>query len=175
MAENYKTKLQKVRAFVFDVDGVLTDGTVLVTDEGQLLRSMHIRDGFALKAATEKGYPILILSGGFNDGVRIRLHNLGIKHIILGSKDKVADFHTFCIEQQIDPQSVAYMGDDIPDYQVMKMTGLASCPQDAIPEIKKISHYISHRNGGRGAVRDLIEQVLKVQGNWDVEADGAFF
>jgi 3-deoxy-D-manno-octulosonate 8-phosphate phosphatase (KDO 8-P phosphatase) len=175
MAENYKTKLQQVRAFVFDVDGVLTDGTVLVTDEGQLLRSMHIRDGFALKAAAEKGYPILILSGGFNEGVRIRLHNLGIQHIILGSKNKVADFNAFCTEQQIDPQTVAYMGDDIPDYQVMKLTGLASCPQDAIPEIKKISQYISHRNGGRGAVRDLIEQVLKVQGNWEVEADGAFF
>jgi 3-deoxy-D-manno-octulosonate 8-phosphate phosphatase (KDO 8-P phosphatase) len=131
-----------------------------------MLRQMHIRDGFAMKAALESGYNVCIISGGSNEGVRIRLRNLGITDIHLGVPDKVETFKDYCQDYTIDAKKVLYMGDDIPDFHVMQLVGLASCPQDASPEIKAISGYISHKNGGKGAVRDVIEQVMRVQGKW---------
>jgi 3-deoxy-D-manno-octulosonate 8-phosphate phosphatase (KDO 8-P phosphatase) len=131
-----------------------------------MLRQMHIRDGFAMKAALESGYNVCIISGGSNEGVRIRLRNLGITDIHLGVPDKVETFKDYCQDYSIDAKKVLYMGDDIPDFHVMQLVGLASCPQDASPEIKAISGYISHKNGGKGAVRDVIEQVMRVQGKW---------
>ncbi len=172
MAKSYKEILNHITTFILDVDGVLTDGTVHVAPNGEMLREMHIRDGFAMKAAIESGYQVCIISGGSNEGVRIRLRNLGITDIHLGSPNKVETFNEYIELYNIKPENVAYMGDDIPDYHVMKLVGLPSCPQDASPEIKAISNYISHKNGGKGAVRDLIEQVMKVQGKWHTYYDG---
>ncbi|WP_348797407.1 KdsC family phosphatase [Flavobacterium adhaerens] len=172
MAKSYKEIMNEITTFVFDVDGVLTDGSVLVTNEGEMLRSMNIRDGFALKAAIDSGYNVCIISGGSNEGVRIRLKNLGVSDIHLGTPDKVKTFYEYTEAYTINPEQVLYMGDDIPDYHVMKLVGLPSCPQDASPEIKRISRYISHKNGGKGAVRDVIEQVMKVQGKWMAYFDG---
>lgn len=166
MSKSYKEYLSEITTFIFDVDGVLTDGTIQVTQSGELLRSMNIRDGFAMKAAIEKGYNVCIISGGSNEGVRTRLRNLGLYDIHLGVSDKVAIYQEYIDVNHIKPNQILYMGDDIPDYWVMQKVGMPTCPQDAVPEIKKLSKYISHINGGKGAVRDVIEQVMKVQGKW---------
>jgi 3-deoxy-D-manno-octulosonate 8-phosphate phosphatase (KDO 8-P phosphatase) len=172
MAKSYKELMNDISTFIFDVDGVLTDSSVLVTTEGEILRTMNIRDGYAMKAAVESGYKVCIISGGSNEGVRVRLRNLGITDIHLGTPDKVETFKEYTELYSINPEHVLYMGDDIPDYHVMKLVGLSSCPQDACSEIKSISNYISHKNGGKGAARDVIEQVMKVQGKWMSHFDG---
>ena len=172
MAKSYKEIMNDITTFIFDVDGVLTDGTVHVSQTGEMLREMNIKDGFAMKAALETGYNICIISGGSNEGVRIRLRNLGITDIHLGSPDKVATFKEYVELYNIKPEQVLYMGDDIPDYNVMQLVGLPTCPQDSSPEIKTISKYISHKNGGKGAVRDVIEQVMKVQEKWNMYYNG---
>ena len=172
MAKSYKEIMNDINTFVFDVDGVLTDSSVFVTNEGDILRTMNIRDGYAMKAAVESGYQVCIISGGSNEGVRVRLRNLGIKDIHLGTPNKVKTFKEYVALYQINPEQVLYMGDDIPDYHVMQLVGLPTCPQDASPEIKNISQYISHVNGGQGAARDVIEQVMKVQGKWMAHFDG---
>lgn len=172
MAKSYKELMNSIDTFIFDVDGVLTDGTVHVSPTGEMLREMHIRDGFAMKAAIESGYNVCIISGGSNEGVRIRLRNLGITDIHLATPDKVATFKEYIELYQIKTENVLYMGDDIPDFHVMQLVGLPTCPQDAAPEIKSISTYISHINGGKGAVRDVIEQVMKVQGKWHLYYNG---
>lgn len=164
--------MNDITTFIFDVDGVLTDGSVFVTNEGEMLRTMNIRDGYAMKAAVESGYKVCIISGGSNEGVRVRLQNLGITDIYLGTPNKVATFDEYTNLYQIKPENVLYMGDDIPDYHVMKLVGLPTCPQDASPEIKTISGYISHKHGGKGAVRDVIEQVMKTQGKWNTHFEG---
>lgn len=172
MAKSYKEIMNDITTFIFDVDGVLTDGTVHVSQTGEMLREMNIKDGFAMKAALETGYNVCIISGGSNEGVRIRLRNLGITDIHLGTPDKVATFNEYVELYDIKPEQVLYMGDDIPDYHVMQLVGLPTCPQDSSPEIKTISKYISHKHGGKGAVRDVIEQVMKVQGKWHMYYNG---
>src|SRR5690606_12743059 len=172
MSKSYKEIMNDITTFVFDVDGVLTDGTIHVTPTGEMLRNMNIRDGYAMKAAVENGYTVCIISGGSNEGVRVRLRNLGITDIYLGVPNKVETFDEFTDIYNIKPENVLYMGDDIPDYHVMKLVGLATCPQDAAPEIKSLCQYISHINGGKGAARDVIEQVMKVQGKWSTYFDG---
>lgn len=172
MAKSYKEILNEITTFIFDIDGVLTDSSVHITPEGEMLRIMNIRDGFAMKAAIESGYKVCIISGGSNEGVRIRLQNLGITDIHLGSSDKVKTLKEYVEIYNINSDHVLYMGDDIPDYHVMQLVGLPTCPQDAVPEIKAISKYISHKNGGKGAVREVIEQVMKVQGKWNTYFDG---
>lgn len=172
MAQSYKEILNHITTFIFDIDGVLTDSSVHVSQNGEMLRVMNIRDGFAMKAAIESGYNVCIISGGSNEGVRIRLQNLGITDIHLGSSDKVKTFREYTDLYNINPDHVLYMGDDIPDYHVMKLVGLPTCPQDSVSEIKAISKYISHKNGGKGAVREVIEQVMKVQGKWNIYFDG---
>lgn len=164
--KSYKEYLEHITTFVFDVDGVLTDGTVSVLTNGEMLRTMNVKDGYAIRSAVDKGYNLCIISGGKNDGVRIRLEGLGIKNIYLGAKNKIEQLDDYLTANDIKSENVLYMGDDIPDYPVMKGIGLPCCPQDAVPEIKSISKYISHKKGGKGAVRDVIEQVLKVQGKW---------
>lgn len=172
MEKSYKEILNDIDTFIFDVDGVLTDSSVHVSQSGEMLRIMNIRDGFAMKAAIESGYNVCIISGGNNEGVRIRLRNLGITDIHLASPNKVETFKEYIELYKIKPEKVLYMGDDIPDYHVMKLVGLPTCPQDAVVEIKAISKYISHKNGGKGAVREVIEQVMKVQGKWHLYYDG---
>lgn len=174
MAKSYKEIMNDITTFIFDVDGVLTDGSVFVNTNGEMLRTMNIRDGYAMKAAIDNGYNVCIISGGSNEGVRVRLRNLGITDIHLGTPDKVETFDEYIDIYQIKQEHVLYMGDDIPDYHVMKLVGLPTCPQDASPEIKGISKYISHKNGGKGAVRDVIEQVMKVQGKWMENFDAKY-
>ncbi|WP_053977270.1 KdsC family phosphatase [Mangrovimonas xylaniphaga] len=165
--KSYKEYLEHITTFIFDVDGVLTDGTITVTTSGEMLRTMNIKDGFALKTAIDAGFHICIISGGSNEGVRVRLNGLGIKDVYLGTHDKIEKLHEYLENNNINIENVLYMGDDIPDYPVMSLAGLPCCPQDAVPEIKAISKYVSHKKGGKGAVRDVIEQVLKVQGKWN--------
>ncbi|AWG22040.1 3-deoxy-D-manno-octulosonate 8-phosphate phosphatase [Flavobacterium faecale] len=172
MSKSYKEIMNEITTFVFDVDGVLTDGSVFIANDGEMHRTMNIKDGYAMKAAVDSGYNVCIISGGKNEGVRLRLSNLGIKDIHLGAPNKVATFQEYTDLHSINPAHVLYMGDDIPDYHVMKLVGLSTCPQDACAEIKTISTYISHKNGGKGAVRDVIEQVMKVQGKWMTYFDG---
>ncbi|MGV6831708.1 MAG: KdsC family phosphatase [bacterium] len=166
MEKSYKEYLKDITTFIFDVDGVLTNGTVTVTSDGELLREMNIKDGYALKTAVDEGFTVCIISGGSNEGVRKRLRGLGITDIYLGVHHKAAQFDEFSDVYNIDPKNVMYMGDDIPDVELLGIVGLACCPQDAVPEVKAVSKYISHKNGGQGAARDIIEQVLKVHGKW---------
>lgn len=174
MSKSYKELMNEITTFILDVDGVLTDGTIHVTQTGEMLRNMNIRDGYAMKAAVENGYIVCIISGGSNEGVRVRLRNLGITDIHLGVSDKVETFKEFIDIYNIKPEQVLYMGDDIPDFHVMKLVGLPTCPQNAAPEIKTISKYISHKDGGKGCVRDVIEQVMKVQHKWMEHFDAKY-
>lgn len=173
-SKSYKQLLSTITTFILDIDGVLTDGTVHVTSSGELLRTMNVKDGYALKTAIKLGYHICIISGGKNEGVKIRLQGLGIQHIYLGVRDKVKCLETFTNAHSIATKNIVYMGDDIPDLQVIQKVGLPCCPQDAIPEIKAVCNYISHKNGGQGAVRDILEQVMKVQGKWAKNFDANY-
>jgi 3-deoxy-D-manno-octulosonate 8-phosphate phosphatase (KDO 8-P phosphatase) len=173
-SKSYKEKLNDITTFIFDVDGVLTDGTVTVTTSGEMLRRMNIKDGYAIKTAVDNGYNICIISGGSNEGVRLRLQGLGIKDIYLGISNKIKTLDDYLSNNNIINNHAIYMGDDIPDLQVMQMVGLPCCPQDAAPEIKAVSDYVSHKNGGKGAVRDIIEQVMKVQGKWNKNFDAKY-
>lgn len=164
--KSYKEYLNDINTFVFDVDGVLTDGNVIVTTKGEMLRRMNIKDGYALKTAVDQGYNVCIISGGSNEGVRVRLRGLGVTDIHLGVSNKIDQLEEYLDIYNIDTRNVLYMGDDIPDLYVMQKVALPCCPQDAAPEIKSICKYVSHKNGGKGAVRDVIEQVMKVQGKW---------
>lgn len=166
--KSYKEDLHTINTFILDVDGVLTDGSLYVTTSGELERCMNVKDGYALKTAMDAGYNICIISGGNNEGVRKRLAALGVEEIYLGIGQKMEIFEGFMQRHQLRPEQVVYMGDDIPDWPVMKLVGMPCCPQDAVSEIKSVSRYISHKNGGQGAVRDIIEQVMKVQGKWAV-------
>ncbi|MAG87107.1 MAG: 3-deoxy-D-manno-octulosonate 8-phosphate phosphatase [Zunongwangia sp.] len=166
MEKSYKEYLNNISTFIFDVDGVLTNGSVQVTADGDLLRSMSVKDGYALKKAVKAGYTVCIISGGKNEGVRTRLRDLGITDIYLGIDDKVEQLDEFFDIYDIKAENVLYMGDDIPDMYPMQLIGLPTCPQDAVPEVKGVSKYISHKNGGEGCVRDVIEQVMKVQAKW---------
>jgi 3-deoxy-D-manno-octulosonate 8-phosphate phosphatase (KDO 8-P phosphatase) len=163
---NYKELLNNITTFAFDVDGVFTNGSLQISTSGDLIRTMNVKDGFIVKEALKAGYEIIVISGGTNEMVRTRLRDLGVTNIHLGVADKVECLEEFIDVYGIKPEHVAYMGDDIPDIYPMKMVGLATCPQDAVPEVKAISDYVSHRKGGEGCVRDLIEQVLKTQEKW---------
>lgn len=172
--KSYKEYLKHITTFIFDVDGVLTDGTITVTTTGEMLRRMNIKDGYALKTAIDQGFNICVISGGTNEGVKVRLNGLGITDVYLGAHNKIDQLNTFLSRNNVHLKNVLYMGDDIPDLPVMQLVGLPTCPQDAVPEIKAISKYISHKNGGEGAVRDIIEQVLKVQDKWNKNYDAKY-
>lgn len=173
MEKSYKEYLKHITTFVFDVDGVLTDGSILVNTEGEMLRKMNIKDGFALKTAVDEKFNVCIISGGSNEGVRKRLQGLGINDVHLGAGNKTEILNNYFASKQVNAENVLYMGDDVPDLVAMKIVGLPCCPQDAVPEIKVICKYISHKKGGKGAVRDVIEQVLKVQGKWMSNGDAS--
>ena len=164
--KNYKALLKTINTLIFDVDGVLTDSSVLVTSQGEMLRKMNTRDGFALKAAVDAGLNVCIISGGSNEGVRMRLQSLGLKDVILGAHDKIKNMEKLMSSLNVSKEEIMYMGDDIPDLPAMALAGLPCCPQDAAPEVKAVSQYISHKNGGHGAARDIVEQILKIQGHW---------
>ena len=156
--KSYKEYLNTITTFIFDVDGVLTDGTVTVTTSGEMLRKMNIKDGYALKTAIDNGYNVCIISGGSNEGVRLRLQGLGVTDIFLGVHNKTNQLNDYLNTHSIDRKHAVYMGDDIPDLQVMQLVGLPCCPQDAAPEIKAVSNYISHKNGGKELLEILLSK-----------------
>lgn len=158
--------LNKIKAFVFDVDGVLSCDVVSLSPEGDPMRTVNIKDGYALQLAVKKGYQVAIITGGYTEAVKVRFSRLGITHIYMKSAVKVHDYNDFLKKTGLMPEEVLYAGDDIPDYEVMKLVGLPVAPADAAPEIKKIACYISHKKGGEGVARDVIEQTMKAQGHW---------
>ena len=163
---NFKEGLKEVKAFAFDVDGVLSSPEVYLHPSGELMRSMNTKDGYALQYAVKRGYPIAIITGGNTESVAVRFRGLGITDIYLSSSTKTDNFNDFLYKYDITPQQVLYMGDDLPDYAVMKKAGVPCCPSDAVEEIKSVAHYISPFGGGKGCVRDVIEQVLRLHGRW---------
>jgi 3-deoxy-D-manno-octulosonate 8-phosphate phosphatase (KDO 8-P phosphatase) len=172
MKKNFKELLADVKAFVFDVDGVFTDGTVILHSSGELLRTSNTRDGYAVHVAVERGFPIAIISGGKSEAVRQRFKGLGVTDIYLGATDKVDALEDFRFKYGIELSQILYMGDDLPDYEVLQKVGIPTCPLDAAPEIKQISAYISSYAGGKGCVRDVIEQVLRLNGKWGSSSNG---
>jgi len=164
---NVLAHFKKIKTFVLDIDGVLTDGSLLILNDGQMARHMNIKDGYALQLAIKKGYQILIISGSESQAVKIRLQKLGIENVHMNITNKAEILSQFISKQGLTKDEVLYMGDDIPDLIVMQMAGLACCPADAVSEIKTISHYISPFTGGNGCVRDVIEKVLKLNMHWE--------
>lgn len=167
MELNFKIKLQSVTTFIFDVDGVLTNGMLLVMPDGEFLRSMNIKDGYAMQLAIKKGYRIAIISGGHSKGVPVRLERLGIQDIFMGVNNKMEVYNELLLKYNLTNEAVLYMGDDQPDLPLLKICGVPCCPGDAVPEIKANSVYVSQKNGGDGCVRDIIEQVMRLHGTWE--------
>ena len=158
---------KEITTFVFDVDGVLTDGNVLLLENGLQARQMNIKDGLALQMAVKNGYKVMIVSGGSSEPVIRRLQYLGLQEIHLGLKDKLKFFEGTVEQFQLNWSEILYMGDDLPDVPLLEKVGLSSCPADAVPEVKSVAKYISSFGGGAGAVRDVIEKVLKLNGHWN--------
>jgi 3-deoxy-D-manno-octulosonate 8-phosphate phosphatase (KDO 8-P phosphatase) len=163
---NYREGLTKIKAFIFDIDGVLGSDKVLMHPNGDMMRTMNIKDGYAMQYAVRKGYKIAIISGGYSETVKIRFEKLGIPDVYLKSQNKVDDYTDFINKYKLTDEEVLYMGDDLPDYEVMLRVGVPTCPSSAVEEIKSISKYISDKQGGDGAVRDIIQQVLRLHGKW---------
>lgn len=163
---NLKEHLNSIKAFAFDVDGVFSDSIVMLHPNGELMRTMNIKDGYAIQLAVKKNYPIAIITGGNSESVKTRFVNLGVTDVYLKSYNKMEDLTDFCAKYDLEFSDILYMGDDMPDYDVMKNVGFPVCPADAAYEIQEISKYISSKKGGMGCVRDVIEQVLKLQGKW---------
>lgn len=160
-------QFNNITTFVFDVDGVLTDGQLLVMPNGLMARSMNIKDGYALQLAVKKGYRVIIISGGHSPEVKERLEKLGVSEVHMQVSDKLGLLKTILAESDTAQNSCLYMGDDMPDLDCMKWVGLPVCPQDAVNEIKEVALYISSKNGGTGCARDVIEKVLKLRGDWN--------
>ena len=158
--------LTRIKAFVFDVDGVLSREVIPLSPDGDPMRTVNIKDGYALQLAVKKGYHVAIITGAYTEAVRVRFSRLGITHIYLKSAIKIRDYQDFLSKTGVQPEEVMYAGDDIPDYEVMQLAGLPVAPADAAPEIKQVAKYISSRKGGEGVARDVIEQTLKAQGHW---------
>ncbi len=158
-----------VTTFIFDLDGVLTDGTVLVLNEGLQARQMHVKDGLALQMALKNGYNVVIVSGGYSEPVIGRLNKLGVQEVYLNIKDKPDFIKNYLEQNNIGWNEVLFMGDDLPDVEVLKTVGMPCCPADAVMEVKKICKYISPINGGYGCVRDVIEKVLKLNDHWNFD------
>jgi len=162
-------KLTKIRALVFDIDGVLSASNINMDHEGQPVRSLNIKDGYAIQLAVKRGLHVAIITGGKTENVRKRYEGLGVQDIYMGVSMKLEVYDAYKQKYGIKDEEVMYMGDDIPDYEVMQACGLPCCPADAAQEIKDISLYISPYNGGYGCGRDIIEQVLKAQGKWKID------
>jgi 3-deoxy-D-manno-octulosonate 8-phosphate phosphatase (KDO 8-P phosphatase) len=165
---NILSLFKPIKTFVFDVDGVLATSMLLVL-QGEIARSMNIKDGFALQLAVKKGYRVVIISGGKSEAVRERLTGLGIKDIFLGTHHKKEKLLEYVQQHDLKWEEILFMGDDIPDYTAMQLVGLPCCPADAVNEIKQIARYISPVNGGCGCGRDVIEKVLKLNGHWELD------
>lgn len=166
--QNFKEKLNHITTFLFDVDGVLTNGTVTVMPNGEMVRNLNSKDGYAIQLAIKKGYRIAIITGGNSESIKKALQNLGIQDVFLSQYDKLTCYENYIEEHKLTPAEIVYMGDDLPDYDVMKAVGVAACPKNAAHEIKSISIYVSDKKGGEGCVRDIIEQVMRCQNKWEI-------
>lgn len=163
---NYKDKLYSITTFIFDYDGVLTDGTVFPSADGEMMRAANVKDGYALQLAVKKGYRIAIISGGRSKTMEQRMKSLKIEDVFLGVENKRAVFDEYVKKHKLKMNEILYMGDDMPDYQLLTLVGVATCPSDAAEEILDMVDYISNKPGGKGAVRDVLRQVMKLQGKW---------
>lgn len=166
MKKNYKSILNNIKTLVFDFDGVFTDGTSILIADHEAYRTINAKDTYAIQLAVKKGYRIALITGGRSPQVEIKMKQLGVQDVFLKSHNKLQVFNDYITQHQLNREEVLYMGDDIPDYRVMETVGLACCPADAAPEIKNIAHYISHKNGGKGCVREIVEQLLRLNGQW---------
>lgn len=167
----FKDKLKHVKAFIFDVDGVFTNGYIYISADGKQTRCMNVKDGYAVYFAIKKGYHIGIISGGKCESIVHRFKDLGVYDVYLSSHDKMVDYDDFCAKYNLQEKDIFYIGDDLPDYNVMKRSGVCACPADAAHEIQLISNYISSKPGGQGCVREIIEQTLRAQNKWmDIDA-----
>ena len=166
-----EAKLQKIKAFVFDVDGVLTDGGILSTPEGDLLRVFDSKDAFGLRMAYMKGYKVGVITGGVSESIKLRFRTCGVpmENIYLGSRAKIEDLEDFCKRNGLTPEEVMYFGDDLPDIPVMLACGCGVSPCDAVEEVKDAADYISSRPGGKGVAREMIEMVIKMHGKWELD------
>lgn len=160
------SKFKKIRCIVLDVDGVLTDGTILVTESGEFLRSFNVKDGYAIQLAVKRGLKVFVISGGQSEGVLERMKRLGVDQIHLGISNKLSLLQKISSSEGLKPDEILFVGDDIPDLESMRWCGVSVCPADAAEDIKKISSFISPFKGGKGVVRDIIEKILKLQDNW---------
>lgn len=163
------SSLKKISCFVFDVDGVLTNGEVMVMPDGMLVRKMNIKDGYAIQLAIKKGFPVWVISGGNSSEVEDRLQKLGVTEVHMRVKDKRALLQELSIIHGVSLDEILFMGDDMPDYEAMSIVGVAACPKDAAVDIKSISTYIALANGGEGCAREVIEKVLKLNDKWDLD------
>lgn len=161
-----KDLLSEVTTFIFDYDGVMTDGTVYMDSYGDPLRTSNVKDGYAIQLASKLGYHVAVISGAVVTNIKKRLNMLGVTDVFTGVPDKVVKLEDYMKQHQLEPNQIVYMGDDIPDLRVMHRVGVPACPSDAAEEVKQISAFVSSRPGGHGCVRDIIEQTLKVQGKW---------
>jgi 3-deoxy-D-manno-octulosonate 8-phosphate phosphatase (KDO 8-P phosphatase) len=167
---NLLESFKPITTLIFDIDGVLTDGSVWVFETGEQVRRMNIKDGYALQLAVKKKYTLAVISGGNGKGAGTRLEKLGITHIFLNVTDKIQIIEEFLVAQKLSWAETLYMGDDVPDYRAMKKAGMPCAPADAAPEILQTARYISPHRGGEGCVRDVIEKLLRLHGNWDMES-----
>jgi len=166
---SFLKELKKVKAFIFDVDGVLSKDISPISENGSPVRTANVKDGFAIRRAINSGYPIAVITGGYLERVRKRHEKIGVEYYYENASDKVECLEDFLNKTGINKKNVLFMGDDLVDYRVMLKVGFPVCPQDAVDEIKSISRYVSPKNGGEGCVRDIIEKTLRVQKNWFTE------
>jgi len=158
--------LTAIKAMVFDVDGVLSTDVMQLSESGDPVRTVNVKDGYALQLAVKQGFRLCIITGARVASIRKRFEGLGIEDVYIASSVKIRDFEHFVDKYSLNESEILYMGDDIPDYQIMQRVGLPCCPADAVPEIKAMSRYVSPIKGGCGCVRDVVEQVLKANGKW---------
>jgi 3-deoxy-D-manno-octulosonate 8-phosphate phosphatase (KDO 8-P phosphatase) len=166
--QNFKEKLTKITTFIFDMDGVLTDGKIMVMHGHDPIRNLNSKDGYAFQLAAKKGYKLFLLSGGNSLAVKEILTRGGFTEIYMSQHDKNKCYKEMLIEHKLNPEEILYMGDDLPDHVVLKQVGVATCPADAAPEIKDICIYISQKKGGEGCARDVVEQTMRVRGDWEI-------
>ncbi len=164
-------KFKKIRCFVFDIDGVMTNGKLHLSTDGQFVRETDIKDGYALQLAAKSGYTVMIVSGAHNDAVVNRLNYLGITEVHTGIKDKLNFVKAFITAKNIHPEEMLYMGDDVPDLDLFHFAGISACPKDAVADLKAQAMYISRFPGGAGCVRDVIEKVLKLHNKWPLTTE----